>query len=835
MGDRSTTESSVRETQSKTTETQGASYLSSQIALANLEEPFTAYRHLVDGPADHLCLVPIARNLLNAFQTNPWAVELPAFLGWPELMQWISDHANELTKAVGSQVFPELRFSKDGQLPINPLYGSIHTHPLAAMLLTSQQIEHLQPQFRGLQLHVINARFIELNKARKVEIGANANGTAEGFPNFSGSRWVPKQVHAVARAVRDLSGARFAELLDLMNPQLPPMEFFKNLDSITPPLGRGNVQRMNLISNYCQVKHGGRPGGTRIPGERQGFTRGYPDYIDYGNWRFGIQIGPPEDEQNSGTLKQEAVFERSINEVDALRLGLDPLELADGDPIQLSQLEEGETPGDAREIARSHTRSYEIDRSLFWWSANSLAVEEFQHGILPSLRAALHESSTSMEDLGAATAVAISVDTGRSLERVFDVRIENPPKSEFAFEVPREDVGAGHWHWWAIGPVYRAELPLPPELEVPRATALRHTASQLVTELIAKYCRKKHIRAGILFRRGTDWASVTKSWLEKHDHAKRFTSARLARLRWNILHQLTGGELASACLTLGLFQPQARVELHYAILDVAEAARLFRQSTRLLWEDNLTSETEAAEGPIHSENNKIIGCRAFPKPTLVKDVVRWLQEGSRKFFSLRVQHFRIDKHAEILNRAVLYLVWHQMFSFATRAIRDAYRSKSGFASESGIGAFGDKDFEDHRKTRMIWAEELLLGHMNMVEQRLSSIADAHLFTVPDSPVWFIRPDAGIVSVTPGSIEQVFGSRFPFPVNTPRKVMRNMLRTNGMRHEYAETFMGHWWQGREPYSPWSSFHWGEFLEEVQRLVPKCLMELGFDRFPGGIQR
>jgi hypothetical protein len=68
------------------------------------------------------------------------------------------------------------------------------------------------------------------------------------------------------------------------------------------------------------------------------------------------------------------------------------------------------------------------------------------------------------------------------------------------------------------------------------------------------------------------------------------------------------------------------------------------------------------------------------------------------------------------------------------------------------------------------------------------------------------------------------------VNTPRKFTRYLLRTKGMPHTYAEAFMGHWWHGREPFSPFSSFDCGAYVDSLGKLLPNLIKQLGFDPVP-----
>jgi hypothetical protein len=52
----------------------------------------------------------------------------------------------------------------------------------------------------------------------------------------------------------------------------------------------------------------------------------------------------------------------------------------------------------------------------------------------------------------------------------------------------------------------------------------------------------------------------------------------------------------------------------------------------------------------------------------------------------------------------------------------------------------------------------------------------------------------------------------------------------MSHENAEVYMGHWFFGREPWSPLSSFDYSSYLKLLSHLIPDILLQLGFDWMP-----
>jgi hypothetical protein len=184
----------------------------------------------------------------------------------------------------------------------------------------------------------------------------------------------------------------------------------------------------------------------------------------------------------------------------------------------------------------------------------------------------------------------------------------------------------------------------------------------------------------------------------------------------------------------------------------------------------------------------------------------------------------------MFNNAVMYGVWHQAFSFGTRAITDAYQRLETLNAK-GFGLLDDKGFAEGYRTRIVYAGEHLRIHMRSLEIKLAALGDRVSGEKP-GPVWLLD-EAGLpVEIRPATIHQFLKDDFPFPVNVPRKVMRYLLRKSGMSHTHTEAYMGHWWHGREPFSPSSSFDFGVFLQDLGLRLPEILkIQLGFWPVPG----
>jgi hypothetical protein len=465
-------------------------------------------------------------------------------------------------------------------------------------------------------------------------------------------------------------------------------------------------------------------------------------------------------------------------------------------------------------------------------------LEEFQKLVQPELERIASQGTESDSELAAGTAVAVAAETGRSIDEVLHLMIEDRPGSSFAYSPPRSEKRCGTWTWDPVIPRYESEFVLKTGFEVDRADHLSYAASELVTDLITRYTAAGLHRGTRLFPyKAAGFRKIVRQWLSKPSWESRFTNpGRISHLAWNVLHSETGGELATVCLVLGLPHTLAQVELFYSVLEVDEAASLFARARAKLWGTHETFTASAQTSDLDSA--QFVGCRPFPRMSVTIDAIKWFREGSEEFFTVRVASFDPDRHSELLNRAMMYAVWHQFFSFGTRAIVDAYQSLCVFSKSTGLGVLSDKDFSTGYEARIVFARLKLQAHMKAIENRLAQVVRRFPENIQMDlgPVWLFNANKQPVDLTATTIQEVMKEKFPFPVNTPRKVMRHLLRKAGMSHTYAEAYMGHWWHGREPFSPFSSFNFGRFVADLKRLLPDCLeTQLGFTPVPGVRER
>jgi hypothetical protein len=699
----------------------------------HLVEAYDSLILLAEGPADGRCLLYVTKALALALAAPvSWPREIP-FSGWKDLVEEVNAHASTLAQQHPHLMPPpRTRYNKQQRkkVPVNPMYDYIDKYPLWAMLCATHQDPGFRTDYALLQMHILSARWREAGH----KAANQKRAITENLPTAGGTHRMRVAVE-LGKAVRSVSTERFSALLKALKTSKSPASFRGHLMDWSEDLGSEAKSIFGEIFQHVVKERDARPGQVRsknLNGPTKVRRQSYPEYIEYYGDQIGISVeGSGEDEVSSKSVYQLAIPQLADPSEDeetrkkeqdefqspleaARKFGVHPAELGTEVKVQ-SEVPGAKSRGQARQVARARGRSTEIDRNLMPWSSDRLSISEFQRTILPTLESTLESSDAAV--LKSATLVAISIDSGRQMKDVVELGMEQERKAEaFSYRRPDpEGCDCGIWTWDAIGPDYDSDFDVPSGMAMERAPVLRYPASSLVTKLIEEYRRQAKFRT-VPFDRGRDHVAEAVSWMKRQTGWENVTPARLARLRRQALHEATAGELASACLILGRRAHQASVEMHYAVLEVAEARERFDEASGTLWGKHAVKSSLLPPAAA-----QVVGARAFPKISLVQEVVGRLQAASKEFFAISPRAFDPEPHGNLLNAAVLYAVWHQFFCFATRAIRDAYQERSLFAHHHGVSTLSDKDFDDCHKTRLIWADEHLLKHMKAIEERLETI------------------------------------------------------------------------------------------------------------------
>ena len=474
----------------------------------------------------------------------------------------------------------------------------------------------------------------------------------------------------------------------------------------------------------------------------------------------------------------------------------------------------------------------EIDKGVLPWSAIHLRSREIEGKLLSELAKA-SQSSTSDSDLNHIeeyALLAVMLETGRPLAQSIEIRYESSPTGNLGF-IPAGSPCQSFWAWKTIEPLYRSEHDQVSEMEVTRPPYLFFPVHTVADRLLRLWNTLRLTREPQLFSRPLDqYREGIRSRLHSLDSTGRLTMIKIARLKWTIMSQINGGELAEASLVFGRPDPAVNVQLYYSLMPLKTTTRLFREATAGFGEAIVEVLYKSAR--MDNENN-FTGSRGVPTIKSVTSAIAFVREHADHLASIAPSHRLSSELVPVYNFAIIYLLWHQFFSIGTRGIRLPYVPLTEVSTISGLGTLADKDSGDGYKARLTWMRPELLTHMVGMELLVENVArslgivrapaDAKLFFLDDSMI------AGKIiagEITPSGIEGLTSTILPFPSNTPRHVMRFLLRESGATNEVVEAFMGHWQAGREPWGKYSTFDYSAYLKDICVRIPKILDGLGF---------
>jgi len=223
------------------------------------------------------------------------------------------------------------------------------------------------------------------------------------------------------------------------------------------------------------------------------------------------------------------------------------------------------------------------------------------------------------------------------------------------------------------------------------------------------------------------------------------------------------------------------------------------------------------------------GSRACPTVDAAKNAIATLRHSADELAHLKLDQELSNHFVTVFNQGILYLVWHQMFAIATRGIRLPYIPLCHVAPNSGKAVLTDKDSGTGHKDRLVYLPAELIRHMEHGERIVVEVARRQFAvngSATSAPLFFLNEEGHLSEITPQRIEDLCADFFPFPSNTPRRMMRFLLREGGLSAEMIEVFMGHWHERREPWGSFSSFNYAVYLSRLQGIVPEILKSLGF---------
>jgi hypothetical protein len=548
---------------------------------------------LLKAPPSLSSFILVVRNIkyMLTVQPNHFQFGEDRFPGWTEMTEWAWENQDALIELAGEELASKTQ--TEGKSPIDviphPMQGvGLTRFPIYSALCNSAKNDKHEADYARLQAQLLMARRDEL-KSKKVH---NSQPYIDLYERYAGKGDFAEGVrepNAAARAVRGLSDRAHEQMLAAANGT--PEAFVKALTKLGDNLPHTFLSKRWLddIRNYCGLLTSARPGLTRTSRDSYGGGPGVYGYVEYNDSRFGIEFTDEDEDDDELNLSQELIFEHSLSQESAHDQDAHRGESVHEPGLVLqgnSKQKSGGTPGRIAS-ARTNVAALEIDKDRLPWSAIHLRPKEIGKSLLKFL--ALYASGR-LEDktsLDTYALIAVCLETGRPLQEAMKIRVGNTSDGgDFLFIPARNQDGLSHWSWRAIEPVYAKKHSAVKELEVERVSHLRYPVHPVANHLLRKWSKRQPDRSKPLFlRERKEYEERIKSCLRGRDKSGRLTLSKVRQLKWSLLSQESGGDIAAASLVLGLPHPLAHVSLFYSLLSTEEATDLFDRATLSLWTD----------------------------------------------------------------------------------------------------------------------------------------------------------------------------------------------------------------------------------------------------------
>lgn len=553
----------------------------------HLDNAFSRMCMVLDAPADlnpFFDVMAGVKEILGIALPSSWEVLDEVFGGWSAVADWALRNRERIEEDLRGYALQRTikKTTKSGENILRPAmsgHNMIKNSVYAMLSGTHASSDHLA-SYALLRLQLLITRWKTLSSMdQDASDPVNIEFHVKNYE--SGEVSTPRL--AAMESARRLADANWIALLNDLQPELPPEEFRASFRESSGSLPPELATHYANIRNYCQLKTPARSPRAKGWKRTGSYSRAYTEYTPT---RVGHSF--TEDDPDDVALylgDQELIDQRGADPNDSLAHGVNPDEDTLGSGSVLLGDASGGSPPEQLAFARSRVSMIEIDKGVLPWSAIHLRSREIEGKLLSELAKA-SQSSTSDSDLNHIeeyALLAVMLETGRPLAQSIEIRYESSPTGNLGF-IPAGSPCQSFWAWKTIEPLYRSEHDQVSEMEVTRPPYLFFPVHTVADRLLRLWNTLRLTREPQLFSRPLDqYREGIRSRLHSLDSTGRLTMIKIARLKWTIMSQINGGELAEASLVFGRPDPAVNVQLYYSLMPLKTTTRLFREATAALW------------------------------------------------------------------------------------------------------------------------------------------------------------------------------------------------------------------------------------------------------------
>lgn len=313
---------------------------------------------------------------------------------------------------------------------------------------------------------------------------------------------------------------------------------------------------------------------------------------------------------------------------------------------------------------------------------------------------------------------------------------------------------------------------------------------------------------------------------------KRVTLARFGYALFQRIVDLTAGDLVAASLITGRDEAIARDDRYYAAPSIKSLREIYRRAIGDLRQELVALGCPLKEQAVSESetDGASVGSTICPTVDSVKKALAPIQE--------RFTGDAEGEHCEQRNK--VWSAQHNFYSLYSalvigwtvgfRAIKDPFIHPDDIDFISGITAFQDKGPEDQSKSRLMRLPGLALSQMRaFFEYLMDPSFSRHLYDLVECPFFLESTARGveICGIRPTLMDTFLADFLPLPVNASRHFGRTEWIERGVAPEHVAAWLGHFFQGEEPWGKYSTYRYAEFCRFMETELTQTLKHLGFE--------
>jgi hypothetical protein len=796
-----------------------------------------------------LVALPLAASRLLRIMSHAPAIWAPALeetgvVHWRATLEWIVREQDALAKELGEHFARKTNTTGN-----NPVMGSGATwFPVYACLC-----EPLPPAAHGDSYILLLGHLILGHVAAMRDASTRNDYEVSGLAKDW--HFLENQANSAALSVRRYAESEYQPYLEELPVALSPHEFAEALEELDETDSETlNDDRVHLY-RFLQkcwgliewVERGGGGGqgtgghkwvgGRQAPGSRVTIER----------MQAGDQDDPSTNEGTVSIVKTRPSSPRTKKA--RLNSDLPPEEAEDDEDIILSDFDCETTKPDYGALARAaRAKSRHIAKAnqLVPWDYAGLAAEELARllGVMTAnfktIPGPQHCIDTDYQEIETLLLIHTMIWTGSDFVRASCARLCETERDDgdiaLGLVVPMTGkIDHILWRIQALEPEYRTNLDGQPGQLRSRQASLDLPDLIGITPFVKRHLeRRTRIEHGSALFQATPEILETRvmNWLKRYSPDGRITIAKLAGTLWSNIYQDWGDPAFASCIT-GELHPLARVRLFYTTPSirllregyVSAVSTLADQAYAILGKPSHLAHSVLQEP--ETDGLAAVGARLCPTTKAVRGLFTRLVEDVAEASQYT------DRAGFIRYHNLLTLHTVQFFAYATscRAIVTPYLSPDRIHWSRGLASLSDKDDTSRHKSRLVWLPEKLLdqmaryaNHLDTLKAQLTTRSAMHL----NEPCLFLDQDFKPLWVRPKTIEPWLTGYLDVRANTHRRYLRTELIERRCPPEVVDAFLGHWQQGEEPFGPYSSFSFAEYVETLRDYLEPLLTEIGLDR-------